>query len=881
MADILQFLTVQWALGGFRAAPALLAYTTNGGQDPENFVNDIPAAFENNGLSLAIRAYDRGIRARNAVDEIEYLAYHQNTVWELYDGVNFRSAITMPDQKSSDEYAYHTGLYHVSNGEGEWIVGLYSRSGGGTGFVKCDLSTKTWTQGALTSSGFSATSGKCVVHRGKLYHPTANYVQEFDPADDSLHQYSAPIGNYAKLGSCNNRLFLFPDTGNPRLFELAFGTFVQLAVIDSGNTIGCFYGGGGDCLVETGLPSQNEMCYFWCAGTLGFRCHYFTVTPGSAPGDPITINNDDTVIPAGDDDVGLRLRYASAQAGIESWCFTEGGFNLEVGPLYSNSPQAYVMFKFNTGSFAAGSSVSCDWSGLGVPMVLREEGDPAPGFHKQTIAYSQVSSPMGDSARMLWNGPGIGSVRVEPYSDGVVSRGLLITFQVLGTGLSASGVNSLYFGIGRPLNKPNVRATLSVASHGNEWVGGAATFNPAQNRIDNVPTSPNNGATLYHDTPSGPFTPGEVIEGQSSLARGQLGVSNSSAMFVYSGTGFPFVSGEQIKGLSSLATANLVAAPEWRPTYRIVWDLDADSVPDFEWVSLQAAHFQTGGEAAWQFVISPTYQIGETLNDTTGETPLTTEGGTAQEFTSSAATPFTTESNAQETPSSAATPFTTESNAQEATSTSSTPITTCSFAEREIPEGDYFGEIYGRVAGRAHTEPSGMQLLVDSTPQGAIRPNVNFTNLANPRLQGSQGTVVDQGNRFKAEIAASLSAYGRSEPGRLVRVSGVDAASVAATDLFEVPTGYEAVVTGATARVESGTPTIPAFAGIGTNDTQDNVLGSQQLMGLLAAPQAYELISGGAMAVAAAGDTIRFGVDVAADAAQLLEITLFGYLRSL
>jgi hypothetical protein len=192
--------------------------------------------------------------------------------------------------------------------------------------------------------------------------------------------------------------------------------------------------------------------------------------------------------------------------------------------------------------------------------------------------------------------------------------------------------------------------------------------------------------------------------------------------------------------------------------------------------------------------------------------------------------------------------------------------------------GAYPGNVQGRVAAKAYTEPSGLDLFVDGGAAGGRQPNLNVTNVATPRAVGSQSTVSgSQGPDPKAQLSLLLSGAGLSDVGRLAVVS-VNAAALGNTTLLVVPAGMQAVILGASARVTAGSPGLPASGGIGTNGAADNVIASQQFTGLLAAPDSYELIAGGTGTIALSGETVSLGIDVVADAAQTIEVVIFGYL---
>jgi hypothetical protein len=784
VADILEFLTVQCTPQGFRTGAHVAALSTNGGQDPQNFSNDLVpfGGFENTSLNLAWRAYDRTIRHYNDVNGIEFWAYQQNFIYQLLPP-NWPVAHTIGDQATNLDSGVHTGLYHVTQEDGtEHLCGLYSRAGGGTGWVRYDPRANTWASGssAAAFSQSSVTMGKCVQWRGRLFHPNASGLQAYDPITDIIEDIpSTNVGTYAKLAVVQDRLFILPDAGAARLMEYAFGVIYQAASL-AAQPFGATYTLGGDNILITGLPGiTTDLLAIWnCqSGGSGFRAHEITV-PSSVPASSVTASENSVIVPDGSPlsldftGYGPPLSYANgpAAANNDRWQFTEGGWNLVWGPLFSGTPQAFLMLKINFGSFTAGapvggppppypppwnlSSFRIDWNGSGAVMNYVNVDPLDNGF---SVSFSQNSSPWGSSSRMFANdGPSVTAIKIEPYSDGAVSRGLRMTFRIASSTATIPNTGgNLYFGFGRSLTRPDTRCALSTGSNPTTYPGGVASFDSVNNRLINVPPTGAGRTTLEHDAPVGSgFQVGEAVTGLISGATGVIGILSGSVnrMFVHGGSSFPFQSGEQITGSISGTTANLTTAPDDSPTYQIIWSLDSQFIPELEFVSLQGAHWVT--ESSQGYATGPNYQLqiltfetlseGEETPETTqsgvpesgpssAATVATTQSGVPEASSSSAATPATTQSGIpQSAPESSATPLATQSGVPQAIAeTSATPETTQSGVPQTVPEAAYPPNIYARVPSKAHTQPGWVNVQVNDADVGGDQPGT--TRPARPR----------------------------------------------------------------------------------------------------------------------------------------------------
>lgn len=118
--------------------------------------------------------------------------------------------------------------------------------------------------------------------------------------------------------------------------------------------------------------------------------------------------------------------------------------------------------------------------------------------------------------------------------------------------------------------------------------------------------------------------------------------------------------------------------------------------------------------------------------------------------------------------------------------------------------------------------------------------------------------------------------------GVLSTIIGIDAKTVGVTDLFIVPTNFNAVITGAVIYVTavSGLITV-ATGGIGINVTQDDIFAAVAFTGLDAVTKVFMLHSLGIVTLISAGTTIKFGIDIGATGTtQTVRIDLLGYLTT-
>ncbi len=207
---------------------------------------------------------------------------------------------------------------------------------------------------------------------------------------------------------------------------------------------------------------------------------------------------------------------------------------------------------------------------------------------------------------------------------------------------------------------------------------------------------------------------------------------------------------------------------------------------------------------------------------------------------------------------------------------------TVSAAAQGITDADGDGNAMTRVPMKAHLQIGGLDLQVDTVPQGGInRRNLNLINTDNEPAHPvgvQEATSVDL-ELFIAELG--LQGFRFPELGRLATVTGIDGLVAADTLLYTVPSGSEAVILGAVVICSAASGiSAPATAGVGSNGAADDIFASQALTGLTAAGLAYTFPEGGTFAIAGSGSTINLGIDAGATGtSQSLSVHLIGYTR--
>lgn len=101
-----------------------------------------------------------------------------------------------------------------------------------------------------------------------------------------------------------------------------------------------------------------------------------------------------------------------------------------------------------------------------------------------------------------------------------------------------------------------------------------------------------------------------------------------------------------------------------------------------------------------------------------------------------------------------------------------------------------------------------------------------------------------------------------------------------ATNLYTVPTGRSAVITGAVVVPTTATAvTVVPTAGIGIAAGEEDIFSSDAMTGLDSTTKRFRFDSAGTARIGAAAEVIKIGVDVAATATALVaDVYLIGYL---
>jgi len=114
----------------------------------------------------------------------------------------------------------------------------------------------------------------------------------------------------------------------------------------------------------------------------------------------------------------------------------------------------------------------------------------------------------------------------------------------------------------------------------------------------------------------------------------------------------------------------------------------------------------------------------------------------------------------------------------------------------------------------------------------------------------------------------------------LSTTTGIDAKIATTTNLYTVPSGKTAVITGAVIRITTAdTITVPPTLGIGIVAGEENIFASTQLVGLDAGNEIYKFTSSGTLISGVATEVIKLGIDTGATATTMtITVDLIGYL---
>jgi hypothetical protein len=440
---------------------------------------------------------------------------------------------------------------------------------------------------------------------------------EFDPATDALSITSYGATDFRdRVTVCNGRLFIIArQSSNLHLIEKVAGLVVDHGTV-TGSSENSASGGGWSIWMGAG---RFYIAYYSTGGGTGWRLERVIVNLDTNV--PPTMDDLTSPVMPTESDPGDPGNYAwpSATNSNSSQMF-------EWVPDHSEQPRG--AFGATGGIFApihvqaAGTSGTkygttkqpLAWNGEIQPLLV---GGPT-GITNHDGKYSLPSDRWGRGTLMYPGNPGPWVESVEAYSDGTVSRGLLIKFRSKGYA-SVLDFQVLYENpVGQDFGPGITPATMSEADgHPTMDMGGTALFDAVDNRVTDIVggagNSPFVNAILDHGTPSvgAGFLVGENVTGSSSGSTGTvLRVLGSPkyriGVLVTSGA---FTAIDSITGGISGTVAALSAAQDDEPLYQIVWDLDADGVADSEWVGLNAVIIATGASPVVGSVITGPAQL--------------------------------------------------------------------------------------------------------------------------------------------------------------------------------------------------------------------------------------------------------------------------------
>lgn len=185
------------------------------------------------------------------------------------------------------------------------------------------------------------------------------------------------------------------------------------------------------------------------------------------------------------------------------------------------------------------------------------------------------------------------------------------------------------------------------------------------------------------------------------------------------------------------------------------------------------------------------------------------------------------------------------------------------------------------VIGNTSRDNSGVALLAPFRADSACQ---NVTMIGNQFTVAKVGAHVS--NAFfdrdggQLPTGKQIVRDGISLPSVLARVTGIDAKTVAATNLYTVPTGKTAIITGAVVQSGSVTAiTVGPTLGIGIAAGEDDIVPSTALAALTSNVKTGYLAPTGVVASAPAASVIKVGIDTASTGtAQTVHVALIGYL---
>jgi hypothetical protein len=725
-------------------------YTENSVGTAYTALHTLPgsAAAENTALNTSYRAYDRTVTVFPRFGSGGSIHVWQGEKIFTLEGT-FLLKHTVTGMQNVLDFGVHTGLYVVADPTGHvYVCGLYPGANAGeTGWVKWDQRTDTWTSGIIT--GTTKPTGNrmspCVVYQGELVHTTNGVATFFDPVLERVRQVT-----YAD-GSILDRPVVVSD----RLMIVSTGG-AQIRVRE-------IYGGGGASWADLGqhamsaggdfalmrfagasFPNRFYVMWYTSSGGLGARCSKVDVPVGT--GAP-TITDTTAMVPTSASRVTPllpeNLQWPSGNAGQSGYSWECTADNVDNYPFGAFAEVITLTKVIRAPLLVPGAmnrnSVAFNYTGDATAMV---EALAGVGTTDVSHRLSSNSTWLGGSDRRHdANRPNLSLLSATAYSDAGVSRGLLLTFLMH---LNHQDTYSLQVFYEHGDNTAHRLATLDGGTPALDY-GGTASFNAGLNRVDdlNPEDTFNNRTTLLHGVvTAGPFEFGAAILGGTSGATAVVQITTADALYVNSVAGGPFTPGETLTqtNLPNAGANAVLSSQEDRVEHQIVWDLDADSVPEDSWVTIQIQAFNAAPpldvanpgvpeDGVWHAGHTPSVN---TFSQISAATPITTQSGAVQPFLPvSPQTPITTQSGAGQIalPPSPLTPTTTQSGAGQITLPPSplTPITTQSGAVPVSPERTPFmAALSGPTGSEPVTESGGIAIRNDGTPVGTPRDTINL-----------------------------------------------------------------------------------------------------------------------------------------------------------
>lgn len=172
-----------------------------------------------------------------------------------------------------------------------------------------------------------------------------------------------------------------------------------------------------------------------------------------------------------------------------------------------------------------------------------------------------------------------------------------------------------------------------------------------------------------------------------------------------------------------------------------------------------------------------------------------------------------------------------------------------------------------------------------STASGA-RTNLGLGTIAtqdanNVSITGGSITAITDLAVADGGTGASTAENARVNLGAIgiLSTTVIDGTAIAATSLYTVPGGKSAVIMSCAVRMTSGVSVTGNMrAGVGIGAGESDIFNEAITVGFNATTQTYVFEGQGTRARAAAGQVIKFGIDVAFGGTVTLEVDLIGYL---